>query len=565
MNFIENQSPEKLRGGYYTPVPIASFLARWVAGSRPRSILEPACGEGAFFEAIARDRPPSLRCLTGFEVDGEAAAKARGRAERLRGVATEIHRRDFLAWAVRHLGDDPGFDGVLGNPPFIRYQYLPEALQNVSEKLFARLGMAYTRHTNAWVPFVLASVCHLRDGGRLGMVVPAELLHVLHAQSLRTFLLDRCARIVVIDPKELWFADALQGVVLLLVEKRGGGRVPREGLAIVSDVDARILDVDPERVARRAERVDRGLVEQKWMPALIAPDARSLWARLSQHEHVRRFREVADVDVGIVTGANGFFLVDDATVERYRLRRWARPMYGRSEHVRGVIYDREAHRSNAEHGLPASFLEFGDAAWASLPADVRRYIRLGERQSLPTRYKCRIRKPWYRVPSVWPSPVGMLKRSHHYPRLILNKLAALTTDTAYRIRPRGIAAERLTRIFINSVTMLSAEVEGRHYGGGVLELVPSEIERLLLPVTAKRDRAVLADLHRWFLAGMPADEVLGRQDARVLPLLGLGAEEQQLLFRAWQKLRDRRQRSATSSTSTPGRISPGRAVRTAKP
>jgi len=32
------------------------------------------------------------------------------------------------------------------------------------------------------------------------------------------------------------------------------------------------------------------------------------------------------------------------------------------------------------------------------------------------------------------------------------------------------------------LTALSAELEGRHYGGGVLELVPSEIERLLVPL-----------------------------------------------------------------------------------
>jgi hypothetical protein len=31
---------------------------------------------------------------------------------------------------------------------------------------------------------------------------------------------------------------------------------------------------------------------------------------------------------------------------------------------------------------------------------------------------------------------------------------------------------------VNSLTALTAELEGRHYGGGVLELVPSEIEKL---------------------------------------------------------------------------------------
>lgn len=54
--------------------------------------------------------------------------------------------------------------------------------------------------------------------------------------------------------------------------------------------------------------------------------------------------------------------------------------------------------------------------------------------------------------------------------------------------------ESLVLAFVNSLTSLTAEMEGRHYGGGVLELVPSEIERLLIPViTASRAELVEAD------------------------------------------------------------------------
>ena len=68
------------------------------------------------------------------------------------------------------------------------------------------------------------------------------------------------------------------------------------------------------------------------------------------------------------------------------------------------------------------------------------------------------------------------------PRLILNRMNAYTTDTAYRITPDvDVDAATLVVCFLNSVTALSAELEGRFYGGGVLELVPSEIERLTVP------------------------------------------------------------------------------------
>ena len=42
MNFIENESIEKLRGGYYTPPYLADFLTRWIKTIHPRTILEPS-------------------------------------------------------------------------------------------------------------------------------------------------------------------------------------------------------------------------------------------------------------------------------------------------------------------------------------------------------------------------------------------------------------------------------------------------------------------------------------------------------------------------------------------
>ena len=147
----------------------------------------------------------------------------------------------------------------------------------------------------------------------------------------------------------------------------------------------------------------------------------------------------------------------------------------------GSYYDERQHQHNAESGKPTNFLWFKGAGITS-NKNVKKYIDLGEAQKLHTRFKCRIRSPWYTVPSVYSTEIGMLKRSHNSPRLILNKAGAFTTDTAYRIRSRKVAAEKLVCCFVNPLTSLSAELEGRHYGGGVLELVPSEIEKLMIPI-----------------------------------------------------------------------------------
>lgn len=51
-----------------------------------------------------------------------------------------VQNADFLGWAVKNLeSGDVSFDAVAGNPPFIRYQYLPSDFQDHSSAIFEKL------------------------------------------------------------------------------------------------------------------------------------------------------------------------------------------------------------------------------------------------------------------------------------------------------------------------------------------------------------------------------------------------------------------------------------------
>lgn len=547
MNFIEFESAQKLRGGFYTQPAIASFLARWIKASRPKSILEPSCGDGAFLEAIEDARIPSAKRITACELNEEEASKAAARTN----LPVAIQKTDFLRWYLFFAQNQEGFDAVVGNPPFIRYQYLPAEQQLLAEKIFGQLRLPFTKHTNAWVPFVLASVRLLRPGGRLAMVIPSELFHIPHAQSLRRYLAEQCSKILVLDPEEIWFDDTLQGTVLLMAEKKRNVAETSHGVAIVPVKSRDALAGDPEDYFRNASYTNGDTIEGKWMPVFLSLRERELLSGLKALGAVKRFSEIASVDVGIVTGANKFFLVPDAIVAEFDLERWAHPMFGRSNHVKGLIYSESDHRSNRETGLPANFLWFEEEQIEKLPENVRTYLEIGLAQKLHTRFKCRTRKTWYKVPSVYAAPIAMLKRAHHYPRLVLNRAEAFTTDTAYRIRPLQIKPEALVLGFVNSLTCLSAEMEGRHYGGGVLELVPSEIERLLVPVI-KATPAELKAADREFRSGTSDPEFLRMQDRVILGKIGVARADQETLHEAWMKLRDRRHRVPSEESDDSG-------------
>lgn len=544
MNFKINESPTKLRGGYYTAPDIAAFLLRWVLNIHPKSILEPSCGDGVFLRTLSSMEFNGLKSVMGFEIEPIEAEKARLSGSTLKKVDVDVLSRDFLSWSLTRLFIPPPFDAVIGNPPFIRYQYLDSRLQSVSEEIFRYYHLPFTKHTNAWVPFVISALAMLRAGGRLAMVVPSELLHVLHAESLRVHLTKVCSRVLIFDPQELWFEGVLQGAVLLLAEKKAIEDEPFRGLAIVATRGKTFLADDPEDYFANATYTNGETVSGKWMLALLTSAEREVLSKAKSQAGIYRFDDVADVAVGIVTGANKFFLVTDDIVEQYSLHKWAHPMFGRSEHVPGVIYDSGVVGHNKQLGMPTNFIWFSSERPDELPKLVRSYIEFGEEQNLHTRFKCRIREPWYSVPSVYATSLGMLKRSHDFPRLIFNKVQALTTDTAYRVQRKKYDDHSLVFSFVNSLTALSAEVEGRHYGGGVLELVPSEIRKLMIPLRNANEKE-LYELDTLVRKGLEPRRLLTMQDEKILTPLGFSRHETELLSQAWSRLQMRRQRQET--------------------
>lgn len=540
MKFKVDQTSQKLRGGYYTPQNLADYVTKWVLSNNPKTILEPSCGDGVFIQAVANNGyDPNIE-LSCFELFDTEASKALDRCKLNHFSNATITEGDFLVWANEHLKKNkPIFDGVLGNPPFIRYQFLERNFQEQAKLVFEHLGLKFTKHTNAWVPFLLSSLALLKQGGRIGMVIPSEISHVMHAQSLRRYLGHVCSKIVIIDPKEIWFEDTLQGAVIVLAEKKYDFDEISQGVGVVSVRGFEFLQEDPNILFNDTVGINGETVEGKWTKATLDIDEIQLIKKVIAHPDVREFKDIAKVDVGIVTGANNYFLVDNKTVESYKLERFAHPMFGRSQHCPGIIYDEKQHIENQEKGLPTNFL-YIDEEFENLSKSVKNYIELGQAEEYHRRYKCRIRKPWFKVPSVYSTEIGMLKRCHDAPRLIHNKVRAYTTDTAYRVSSTVTSAENLVCSFLNPLTAITAELEGRFYGGGVLELVPSEIEKLYIPIVEGLEHNV-EELNQLIKDGQ-IERVIQQQGSLILDKLGFTQEENEKLVEIWKKLRDRRLR-----------------------
>jgi adenine-specific DNA-methyltransferase len=134
----------------------------------------------------------------------------------------------------------------------------------------------------------------------------------------------------------------------------------------------------------------------------------------------------------------------------------------------------------------------------------------------------------------------MLRQVHSHPKLILNETAATSTDTIHRVRlTTKQPPQAVVGAFLNSLTFAFAEVTGRSYGGGVLELEPNEAETLPLPLLnaekldfdAMNARVVKGDI----------ESALDVSDRTLLiEGLGLSHRDTTSLRGAWRKLKDRR-------------------------
>jgi adenine-specific DNA methylase len=468
-------SAQKLRGGFYTPASLVQFCLKRLLPMLPPEgelrALEPSAGDGAFLRGILDDEALGDRITQVLAIEPvEAEAQKCRRRLSQSSIEGAVEMESAVGWGSRV---DDRFDIAVGNPPFVRYQFATEEDKAQIGRLGQRLGLSFAGVSNLWIPVLTAALSRLRPGGAFAFVVPTELLTGLAASRLRQWAAAEFEQIRVDLFEPGSFPDVLQEVAVFSGRRIGVDSAPSHVLTI-SEHERGI----PERSWTHAVDAE----QPNWTRYLLNPQQLQALDDALAAETVQALGSLARFQVSVVTGANDFFSVDDTTREEFDLVPWSRPLLPRIRHAPGLVYDPEDQLEAVRCGARGWLLDFSADAADPMERELpSRYLRAGKKRGLHKRYKCRIREPWYRVPHIERGSLMLSKRSHRFPRVIVNEAAAYTTDTIYRGKPlqeSGASAHAISASFHSSLTLLTAELEGRSFGGGVLELVPSEIERL---------------------------------------------------------------------------------------
>ncbi len=512
----ETAAQRKARGAFYTPPALARYVTDWAVRAAGDTVLEPSCGEAAFLLQAAR-RLRQLGAtgglsdqLHGAELHGASAEAARA-ALRAAREAARIEVGDFLA-----LEPSATYAAVVGNPPYVRYQAFTGDSRAAARRAALRAGVRLSALASSWASFTVHAALHVRPGGRLGLVLPAEMLSVNYAAPIRDFLMAGFGRVRLVLFTERVFPGVMQDVVLLLAEGRGEGPSGHCELLQVRNAEA-LADV-VERDVRRW----RPPPGERWSHALVDPAAAEAYGRFVRGRALTASRGGGSADpdsdalsrpdpaapfvplevwgattLGMVTGANAYFALSGAQARHRRipvgeLLRISPPG---SRHLRGLT-------------LTGSRLDELDAAgqrtWLFRPpgdpsSAARAYLREGVARGVDQAYKCRVRTPWWRVPLLRPADLLLTYMNADTARLCTNLAGAHHLNSVHGVylaaEHRRLGRDLLALASLNSVTLLGAELVGRAYGGGVLKLEPREADRWPMPsptLVARRAGALRA-------------------------------------------------------------------------
>lgn len=327
---LAHDSEASERGAIFTRREVVEFMLD-LAGYVPSQplhrmrLLEPSFGGGEFLLAAihrlmaaakASDSPVDLiDCIravelhqgtfnvTKMKVDALLSEYGMDVRERARLISAWLTPGDFLLHPMQGR-----FDFVVGNPPYVRQEMIPQALLVQYRKLYATL---YDR-ADLYVPFIERCLALLAEGGQFSFICADRWTKNKYGGPLRAMVARNFHLRAYVDMVDTpaFDADVIAYPAITLIERTSGGAtavaerpdVNDEGLTQLAKL-LRAGKASPEHGISLIEHACSGA--EPWV--LSSSDKRTLLRRLEA-----QFPTMEDagckVGIGVATGADKAFI-----------------------------------------------------------------------------------------------------------------------------------------------------------------------------------------------------------------------------------------------------------------
>ena len=533
-------------GAVYTPPVIAASLIAFVKNvlpEHPLNILEPSVGDGVFLNELTHlVKSQEKQRLTVIDIDQDVVDNLKLRTA-VEAKLVNFISDDYINFASPLIKKGAkSFDLVIGNPPFIRKHNFSESFKETLKDFATISEYPLQQLKNSWAAFLIASSRIVSDDGVVALILPYELMTASYGKNALQSLISKFERIDIFVSKERAFPQIDQDAVIFIGQKkcRSEKGVFLNKIKCMSDLS--------HATSHKITLSDTSNNSLELNSFLVPSATLVLLKRL--RETCSTIEDYASSAPGIVSGANDFFILKKSKAQELGVETHTIPILKKGSFASHNPIFQVGDFSELEKSEPCYLLRI-KGEFESLEGEVQSYIREGETKQNHLGYKCRNRRNWYEV-TIVPREQGFIfKRSHSYPRLCLNEANVYLTDTAYGIRLRdGFTMRGVCYSFYNSLTLLFAETDGRFYGGGVLELSPSEFRGLPLVYhePTEEEFASFLDVHA--KAEGDVDQILDFGDIWLQSKLSLSEEQAGTIRQAWEAVRAHRMRHGGRNVSS---------------
>ena len=467
-------------GAYYTPEELARVLVEWAIDGEIGRLLDPSCGEGVFLktavdtlERLGAPRPTAY--VYGVDIDARCTDELRETRD-VRGCHSITS--DFLSIVPSEMKGVP-FRAIVGNPPYVRHHWLKGKALLHAREAARQFPVTLPARSSTWAYFILHAIAFLEEEGSLAMVIPEALLQTDYGRVVQKALKQRFKTTKIIRVQERIFHGTDEVALVMAANGRGPGDLfvcdvvaVNEVASVLKDRQAAAFCLDRPSDFRRCYH----------------PECFDLLQGFLQEASFSRFDELAKVQIGLVTGANRFFIFNPEEAEASEISaKCFKPVITRTKWLKGLdfnVSDRE------------ELFKFDGRSMLCIPNGnsvrgkaVQRWIEQGKSEGISKRYKCRVREPWYVTPMNGVPDAFVTCCRAGFPRLVLNSGCVLATNALHVVKWNdGVKPDDVAVGFLTTVSAAYAELYGRWYGGGVLKIEPSLLKKVPIPLVEVPER-----------------------------------------------------------------------------
>lgn len=453
-------------GQFLTPMSVVKHMVQAAVVPSTTMAVDAGCGSGRFALEVARSHPQIP--VYAIDLDPIATIVTRTNEAVLGLESIRVIQEDFLTWEppVR-----TGPTAFLSNPPYVRHHNLPPSVKQWGTNAARALGHSASSLSGLHAYFLLATALKSRDGDRGCFITSSEWLDVGYGSLMRSLLANGLGLelLELIDARHRTFDDAMTTSVVATFERGYSGNA--FGL-VVESVDDLITDA----VARLALDRDQLQVMPTWSRVLRRiPDRDVNHVELGSYARVSR---------GLVTGANGFFVMTQADAAARGLERWVAPVISSAREVQSAFRKGVIDPTTLRCLLVAPREVRDDDDHRALTD----YLNFGAREGFDHGYITSRRRPWWYLGRLPKPTIVATYMTRTGPVFILNECRLPILNVAHGIYPhRPMTDSELSSL----VDLLNREAprfigSGRTYHGGLEKFEPREMERLLIPPLASQ-------------------------------------------------------------------------------